>query len=154
LVATYVAVSRAGSILIPALAARSSRTDELWKTTCFEAFIRREDDAGYYEFNFAPSTGWAGYSLVDYRHGMADAPLDPPHIEVTSDPYRLEITVTEDIATLPGLSPCASWKAAVCAVIEETDGTKSYWALAHPPGKPDFHHPACFTALLPAPDNT
>jgi hypothetical protein len=31
------------------------------------------------------------------------------------------------------------------AVLEEQDGTKSYWALAHPPGgKPDFHHPDCF----------
>jgi hypothetical protein len=25
-------------------------------------------------------------------------------------------------------------------VIEETNGNKSYWALAHPAGKPDFHH--------------
>ena len=36
------------------------------------------------------------------------------------------------------------------AVIEERDGTKSYWALNHPPdGPPDFHHPACFTLELP-----
>ena len=26
------------------------------------------------------------------------------------------------------------------AILEEEDGTKSYWALAHPPDKPDFHH--------------
>ena len=39
----------------------------------------------------------------------------------------------------------------LCAVIEEKDGTKSYWALAHPPGdKPDFHDPACFALELPA----
>ena len=36
-------------------------------------------------------------------------------------------------------------------VIEELDGTKSYWALAHPPGKPDFHHPDCFALTLAAP---
>ncbi|MBI3061386.1 MAG: hypothetical protein HYY83_05345 [Deltaproteobacteria bacterium] len=24
------------------------------------------------------------------------------------------------------------------------DGTISYWALKHPPGKPDFHHPDAF----------
>jgi hypothetical protein len=36
------------------------------------------------------------------------------------------------------------------AVIEEKDGTKSYWALAHPPGdKPDFHHLDCFAVELP-----
>ena len=37
------------------------------------------------------------------------------------------------------------------AIIEETDGAKSYWALAHPPGKPDFHHPTCFAATLAPP---
>ena len=35
------------------------------------------------------------------------------------------------------------------AVIEEHGGAKSYWALAHPPGAPDFHHPDCFAAQLP-----
>jgi len=25
-------------------------------------------------------------------------------------------------------------------VIEEAAGTLSYWALCHPPGRPDFHH--------------
>lgn len=41
----------------------------------------------------------------------------------------------------------------ISAVIEELDGTKSYWALAHPPGKPDFHHPACFAGQLTPPSN-
>jgi hypothetical protein len=31
------------------------------------------------------------------------------------------------------------------AVLEETNCRKSYWALAHPPGKVDFHHSDCFT---------
>ena len=44
------------------------------------------------------------------------------------------------------------WAVALSAVIEETDGAKSYWALAHPPGPPDFHHPDCFALTLPAPD--
>ena len=36
------------------------------------------------------------------------------------------------------------------AILEEKDGTKSFWAIAHPPGdKPDFHDPACFAAHLP-----
>jgi hypothetical protein len=30
------------------------------------------------------------------------------------------------------------------AVIEDIDGRLSYWALKHPPGKPDFHHPDSF----------
>jgi hypothetical protein len=27
-------------------------------------------------------------------------------------------------------------------------GALSYWALRHPPGKPDFHHPAGFALEL------
>jgi hypothetical protein len=37
----------------------------------------------------------------------------------------------------------------LAAVIEETSGRRSFWALAHPPGKPDFHHADCFTLEVP-----
>ena len=43
-------------------------------------------------------------------------------------------------------------KVGLAVVIDEVGGTKSCWALAHPPGAPDFHHPTCFAAELPAPD--
>jgi len=33
-------------------------------------------------------------------------------------------------------------------VIEETSGRLSYWALAHPSGKPDFHHADCFACEI------
>ncbi len=36
----------------------------------------------------------------------------------------------------------------LAAVIEEDQGPISYWALAHPPGDPNFHHPDCFVARL------
>ena len=52
---------------------------------------------------------------------------------------------------MPFAFMAADLNLAFSAVIEETGGTKSYWALTHPPGKPDFHHPTCFTATLPAP---
>jgi hypothetical protein len=34
------------------------------------------------------------------------------------------------------------------AVLEDTDGVLSYWALQHPPGRPDFHHPDAFAVQL------
>ena len=40
------------------------------------------------------------------------------------------------------------WQLGLSAVLEEVDGTKSYWALTHPGDKPDFHHPDCFAAKL------
>src|SRR3954467_432512 len=36
-------------------------TDELWKHTCFEAFVRARKGTGYYELNAAPSMEWALY---------------------------------------------------------------------------------------------
>jgi len=50
------------------------------------------------------------------------------------------------------LAPAGPWSVGLSAVIEEIDGTKSYWALRHPPGPPDFHHPDCFALTLPAPE--
>jgi hypothetical protein len=43
-----------------------------------------------------------------------------------------------------------TWQLALSAVIEETNGRISYWALAHPFGQPDFHHSDCFALDLPA----
>ena len=47
------------------------------------------------------------------------------------------------------VEPRRDWQLGLSAILEEIDGTKSYWALAHPPGdKPDFHDPVCFAARL------
>ena len=40
------------------------RADELWQTTCFEAFLRAADGDGYREWNFAPSGNWAAYDFT------------------------------------------------------------------------------------------
>lgn len=123
------------------------RADNLWTTTCFELFIMPGDGERYTEFNFSPSTRWAAYSFDRYREGMAVLERDvAPHIERLSD----GIDVDCDLGGLP----TGALSVALTAVIEETDGTKSYWALAHPAGKPDFHDPACFVATLPAPSGT
>jgi len=121
------------------------RTDGLWRTTCFEAFIRQSGEGRYAEFNLSPSHQWAAYSFEDYRNGMVEMKLDgalPIDLDVSADHFALE--------TLIPLPP-GSLEIALSAVIEETDGTKSYWALVHPPGQPDFHHPTCFALTLPAP---
>ena len=55
------------------------------------------------------------------------------------------------VCDAPGLSFSSNCRFAISAVIEEIGGTKSYWALAHPPGEPDFHHPTSYAATLPAP---
>jgi hypothetical protein len=122
-------------------AAAPERADDLWKHTCFEAFAMR--DVGYREFNFSPSTEWAAYDFDGYRAGMRNADVLAPRIEGRHGQAHYELHVAFD---LPGGAP---WRVALTAVIEETDGVKSYWALKHPPGKPDFHHADGFALELP-----
>lgn len=150
-VARYVATSETGSIKIPPPVRNSSRIDELWRATCFEAFVLDPNGEGYFEFNFSPSTGWAAYNFASYRQGFDQVAIDPPHFDVEANPKCLEVIVSADFSALSLLPANKPWRIALSAVIEETDGTKSYWALAHPPGKPDFHHPTCFAATLAPP---
>ena len=120
-----------------------ARADELWKHTCFEVFV--QDGAGYDEFNFAPSRRWAAYRFDAYRSGMRVAGIAAPRIGVQANAAAFELQVSLD---LPG---DAAWRLGLSAVIEEANGRLSCWALAHPPGKPDFHHSDCFALELPAP---
>ncbi len=140
----YELLCHPGGIVVPP--PRSPiRTDGLWQTTCFELFVADAD--GYREFNFSPSGQWAAYRFTGYREGMKPLDIPAPTIELEQCGERLSLTVTLDASALPPMP----WKIGLSAVIEEQDGAKCYWALAHPPGKPDFHHPACFAVELPAP---
>jgi hypothetical protein len=140
----YFVTGEISDLRIPALTA-AARTDELWQTTCFEAFVRASPDAGYYEFNFAPSTQWAAYWLTGYRSGMRTATeISAPRIDVQSRPDRFTLQAALELDQLSRLPRDAGWRLGLSALIEETSGRKSYWALAHPAGKADFHHSDCF----------
>lgn len=120
------------------------RADELWRTTCFEAFLRREGEGAYREWNFAPTGNWAAYDFSGYREGMARA-------DVGSPPYiRMEDNFTWWAVGATFAVPAdGTWHLGLSAVLEQKDDTRSYWALAHPEGdKPDFHSPDCFAARL------
>lgn len=120
------------------------RMDGLWKATCFELFLMFDDEEHYIEFNFSPSGAWAAYAFDGYRDGMADLPRDiVPHINRVADSVEVDC----DLGGLPHGELLMS----LTAVIEEEGGRRSFWALAHPPGAPDFHHRDCFGARLPAP---
>ena len=136
-----------GAVKVPGWVKRS-RADELWRTTCFEAFIARPD-GGYVEINLSPSGFWAVYGFDGYREGMT--PLAGVAIRDSAratDETWLAQTATLDLDRL-GLPLDQPWRLGLSAVIETTDGAISYWALAHPSDKPDFHHPDSFVLELP-----
>ncbi|AHE54980.1 DOMON-like domain-containing protein [Sphingomonas sanxanigenens] len=141
----YVVTGPVGSILLPSPEA-PQRRDGLWQHTCFEAFFALGSGA-YLEANFAPSQRWAAYRFDDYRAGMAPAEAFPaPDIRLEAAPERLVLTVR--LAPLPMLAEVGAL--GLSAVIEDRSGGKSWWALAHPADKPDFHDRDCFVAQLPA----
>ncbi len=128
-----------------------TRSDEIWKHTCFEAFVRASPSAAYYEFNFAPSMQWAAYRFSDTRSGMSVASeISAPRVEVQSNGECYKLQASLELDRLSSLPSDAVWRLGLSVVIEETSGRKSYWALAHPPGKADFHHSDCFAHELPA----
>lgn len=137
----YAVTGRLNELLVPA-PADPERTDGLWQTTCFEAFARSAGAEGYDEFNFAPSTQWAAYRFDGYRRGMRNADVLAPRVEGGEEGDAYVMHAAFDLA---GQGP---WRLGLAAVIKETNGQKSYWAAAHAPGKPDFHHRDSFVVEL------
>lgn len=126
---------------------RPERTDGLWRTTCFEAFVA--DAAGRYtEVNVAPSTQWAAYGFDAYRSGMSPAEVGAPRVAAERGRAIVEVWIE---LNLGGALAAKAWRIGLSAVIEDRAGVISYWALAHPGEKPDFHHPDSFVIELPPP---
>lgn len=147
LMVSYIVTGAMSEIQMPQVMT-TERTEDLWRHTCFEAFVRTGSDPSYYEFNFAPSTRWAAYRFSSYRNGIAAADIGTPSIEVQSDSDRTTLRVSMTLDRLSDLSRESAWRLGLSAVIEDQSGSMSYWALAHPPGKPDFHHADCFALEL------
>ena len=136
---SYVVTGQMTDVRMPPVVP-AARTDDLWRHTCFEAFVRASSGPAYYEFNFALSTQWAAYRFSGYRSGMVAAEIGAPQIEVRSGPDSYTLQAALELDRLPDLSREVSWRLGLSALIEDRSGGMSYWALAHPPGKPDFHH--------------
>jgi len=115
--------------------------DALWKHTCFEAFVASADAAGYHEFNFAPSLDWAIYRFSAYREGMSRADIGgAPEISVRRCDGGLELESAVRLGHLADLRDARHLRVAMAVVIEDDEGSLSYWGLRHAPGKADFHH--------------
>lgn len=140
-------IEDAQELIVPAFAGKG-RADGLWQTTCFELFLMPTSGDAYCEFNLSPSERWAAYDFEGYRSAMRERPAE----REPQGTMRLGSSFAIFDAAIPRSAlPESDCRMNLAAVIEEQGGTKSYWALAHPPEKPDFHDPACFTATLAAP---
>lgn len=135
------------ALVVPPFAGKG-RTDDLWQTTCFELYLKPLGGEAYCELNLSPSERWNIYDFDGYRGGMRERPF--PHEPECTMRQGSTFAIFDAAIPLAGLPDC-DCAMGLSAILEEENGVKSYWALAHPEGKPDFHSPACFTVALPAP---
>jgi hypothetical protein len=107
----------------------SLRTDDLWKTTCFEIFWQPIGGTYYREFNLSPSGRWAAYDFDAFREGMRDAPVNAISLATAHSDGDLVLKASI-AAELP--TPA---QVALNAIVEHPDGGLQFWALAFPPGR-------------------
>ena len=116
----------------------------LWEHTCCELFVARESAPSYEEWNFSPTGQHAHFEFEGYRC-RAEQPSRPSleiAVTVTLEPDRLQLQVEVPIDDEPRLlSPTV--------VLEDREGSKSYWALRHASAQPDFHHRDGFELAYP-----
>ena len=84
------------------------------------------------------ATGKAGSWRLNWDPGIV--------VRRIGDRLELDAKISPDF-----LPPGRSLRLGLSAVLEDADGVLSYWALRHPPGKPDFHHTDAFATQLVLP---
>ena len=149
LAVTYVLDADFNRLRVPAPRA-SGIASRLWQHTCCEVFIACKGLPAYYEFNFSPSGEWAAYAFDGYRSprpGESKTGELNPQIVVREAASKLELDAVIPLDRLPELNG-VPLSLALSAVVEDSAGALSYWALRHPAGKPDFHHSEAFALEL------
>ena len=74
---------------------------------------------------------------------MAEAEVRAPYVRMEDNFTWFSLGATIAVEADP------EWRLGLSVILQEQDGTKSYWALAHAdPDKPDFHAADCFVAKL------
>ncbi len=126
----------------------TGRCHELWRQTCFELFFGMQGTSAYWEVNLSPNGCWNIYRFTDYRSGMREELLvEQPVCRVVEDDDLFSLRCTIDCKAL--IDESADLELAVSCVIQDTQGSISYWAIDHHGPEPDFHNRASFSMVLP-----
>lgn len=116
------------------------RKSKLWEKTCFELFIKNEQNA-YLEFNFSSIFEWnvfyfekQGNPLKEYKN------CDSIKIDILRSLDIFHIIVEIDKRKIPIDFKIHQRDVGITSVIKDKKGHLSYWALSHEDTKPNFHH--------------
>ena len=123
---------------------QGQRQDDLWTTTCFEAFLAPPGEQRYWEVNLAPNGDWAVYRFDRYRSGQSSQELSmPPQIQLQR--WRHQLRLDARIPLEPWWPPGVCPDLALTTVIDRGHDGLSHWALRHG-RKADFHDRSGFIA--------
>lgn len=120
------------------------RKNDLWKTTCFEWFLKSADSPSYWECNLSPSGEWNLYKLDDYRKNLQEEKLIKTYSTFESSCHEKDYLLDCSFDLSPLALPSGKYRLSLSVVLENLDGEKSYWSLIHTQKQPDFHHPRHF----------
>ena len=135
-------------LAIPAPEETPGRKDRLWEGTCLELFLGAKGSEAYREFNLSPSGNWNVFRFTSYRAGMLEEEAFtslPFAVRIGQD--ALELSLELDVGKI--LPKNEAIEAGVAVVVKTVKGGTSYWALAHPGPRPDFHRREGFALTIP-----
>ena len=139
----------AQTVVRPQPCAQIERRDELWQSTCFEAFFAEPGQERYWEINLAPNGHWNVYRLDRYRQGLRPEPL------VNGLTYALRQSATAlqlcfSLNLQPLIAESSGLECSLTAVLDHPQHGCSFWALNHSGDQADFHRRDSFRPLLAA----
>ncbi len=113
----------------------AGRFHELWKQTCFEAFVQPVGDSKYFEINLNTHKAWNVYEFENYREPQPPvecAAADVIDVQIKEDFLRARIKFNK--------MEFKKLKVSLCAVLNLKETGTTYWSFQHVDAKPNFHH--------------
>lgn len=120
-----------------------SRKNDLWRTTCFELFVKAPVGNPYWEYNLSPNGDWNIYRFTAYRSPLQQE-THITDIAIATARARGHLTRLQAVLPLPPPLIGKPLAIGISSVIEDTAGNLFYFALQHNGDKPNFHDPSGF----------
>lgn len=117
------------------------RLIKLWEKTCFELFVKNENDS-YVEFNFSPNFQWNCFYFQKKGDPLKEwERMNRPATEIllSLDHYFLVAEIRKELFPAGFFDKTHKLSVGISSVIKDKKGVLSYWALSHHDTRPNFH---------------
>jgi len=119
-----------------------NRILKLWEKTCFELFIKNDNDS-YVEFNFSPNFEWNCFYFEkkgDALNELKEMQMPDLDILLSKDNFLLFAKIKKVFFPKGFFDNNQKLSVGISSVIKDSRKSLSYWALTHCDSRPNFHH--------------